>query len=54
MRTPIRTEDYHTGGEPFRVVADPPVPIPGDSVADRRARAIAGTAVDQLRQVLCF
>src|SRR5207248_2353982 len=29
-------------------------PIPGDCVADRRARAIADPAVDGLRQLLCF
>ena len=50
----VNTVDYHTGGEPFRIVADSPVPIPGDCVADRRARAIADPAVDGLRQLLCF
>src|SRR5260370_23753049 len=35
---PLRALDYHTGGEPFRIVADPPVPIPGRTVAERRAR----------------
>ena len=25
----IETTDYHTGGEPFRIVVDPPVPLPG-------------------------
>jgi proline racemase len=50
----VDTVDYHTGGEPFRIVAESPVPIPGDCVADRRARAIADPAVDGLRQVLCF
>jgi proline racemase len=50
----IRTVDYHTGGEPFRIVAEPPVPIPGTSVADRRARAVNDPAVDGLRRVLCF
>ena len=50
----VRTVDYHTGGEPFRIVPEPPVPIPGDSVADRRARAIVDPAVDGLRQLLCF
>ena len=49
----IRTTDYHTGGEPFRIVADPPVPIPGRSVADRRAQAIDDPAVQGLRAVLC-
>ncbi len=37
---PIDTIDYHTAGEPFRIVTDPPVDLPGDSVADRRIRAI--------------
>ena len=47
------TTDYHTGGEPFRIVADPPVPIPGTSVADRRARAIEDPDVQGLRALLC-
>ncbi|MGC5014133.1 proline racemase family protein [Streptosporangium sp. DT93] len=50
----VRTVDYHTGGEPFRIVADPPVAIVGESVADRRVFAIADPAVDGLRRMLCF
>ena len=42
-----------TPGEPFRIVADPPVPIPGETVAERRARAIGDPAVQGLRAVLC-
>jgi proline racemase len=49
----IATTDYHTAGEPFRIVADPPVPVPGTSVADRRARAIDDPDVQWLRSVLC-
>jgi proline racemase/trans-L-3-hydroxyproline dehydratase len=49
----ITTTDYHTGGEPFRIVVDPPVPIPGATVAERRARAIEDPAVQGLRRVLC-
>jgi proline racemase len=49
----IAATDYHTGGEPFRIVADPPVPIPGRTVAERRARAIDDAAVQGLRAVLC-
>src|SRR6476469_157081 len=49
----IATTDYYTGGEPFRIVADPPVPIPGGTVAERRARAIEDPAVQGLRAVLC-
>ncbi|MGI3782089.1 MAG: proline racemase family protein, partial [Janthinobacterium lividum] len=50
----VRTTDYHTGGEPFRIVVEPPVEIPGTDVADRRARAIQDPAVDGLRRFLCF
>ncbi len=50
----VRTTDYHTGGEPFRIVVDPPVAIPGTDVADRRARAITDAGVDGLRRLLCF
>ena len=31
----IATVDYHTGGEPFRILVDPPVPFPGSTVAER-------------------
>ncbi|WP_448638240.1 proline racemase family protein [Geodermatophilus sp. URMC 63] len=51
--SPIATVDYHTGGEPFRIVADPPVPIPGATVAERRVRAIEDPDVQALRAVLC-
>ena len=36
----VSTVDYHTGGEPFRIVAAPPVVLPGATVAERRVRAI--------------
>ena len=49
----ITTTDYHTGGEPFRIVAEPPVPLPGATVAERRVRAIADPDVQALRAVLC-
>jgi proline racemase len=49
----IAATDCHTGGEPFRIVADPPVPILGAAVAERRARAIGDPDVQLLRQVLC-
>ena len=49
----ITTTDYHTGGEPFRIVADPPVTIRGDTVAERRAHAIEDPDVQALRAVLC-
>ena len=49
----IATTDYHTGGEPFRIVPEPPVPIPGSTVAERRVRAIEDPDVQALRAVLC-
>lgn len=49
----IATTDYHTGGEPFRIVPDPPVPIPGATVAERRVRAMDDPDVQKVRAVLC-
>jgi proline racemase len=49
----IETVDYHTAGEPFRIVAEPPAAIPGATVAERRARAIEDADVQALRAVLC-
>ncbi|MFJ9442964.1 proline racemase family protein [Kitasatospora sp. NPDC101235] len=57
----VRTVDYHTAGEPFRIVLDGVPAIPGDSVAERRAIVIGagGTAtaprpseLDTVRQLL--
>jgi proline racemase len=50
----IRTIDYHTAGEPFRIVANPPVEIVGDTVANRRVYAMANSEVDGLRKLLCY
>src|SRR4051794_2237703 len=55
MRLPrIATTDYHTAGEPFRIVAEPPVALPGATVAERRALALTDPGAQHLRQVLCF
>jgi proline racemase len=51
--TTIATTDYHTGGEPFRIVVDPPVPLPGRTVAERRAHAIDDPEVQDVRALLC-
>lgn len=40
----IETVDYHTAGEPFRIVPAPPFTIPGATVLERRERAPAGEA----------
>ncbi len=53
LPTTIATTDYHTGGEPFRIVVDPPVPFAGATVAERRARAIVDPDAQRLRAVLC-
>ncbi|MDR1710974.1 MAG: proline racemase family protein [Propionibacteriaceae bacterium] len=51
--TSVETVDYHTGGEPFRIIENPP-PILGDTVAERRVFAIGDPQVDGLRRLLCF
>lgn len=59
--TVVRTTDYHTAGEPFRIVVDGLPPVPGDTVAERCAAAVgpggSGTAprpgpLDRIRQLL--
>ncbi|MFE7106837.1 proline racemase family protein [Streptomyces sp. NPDC057575] len=50
----VLTTDYHTGGEPFRIVPEPPVAIEGATVAERRMFAIGNADVDNLRKLLCF
>lgn len=52
--TEIRTIDYHTAGEPFRIVAHPPVEIVGDTVANRRVYAMNSPEVDGIRKLLCY
>ncbi|MFE0460113.1 proline racemase family protein [Kitasatospora sp. NPDC058965] len=57
----VSTVDYHTAGEPFRIVLDGLPAVPGDTVAERRAIALGagGTAtsprpsrLDTVRQLL--
>lgn len=49
---PLTVEDYHTGGEPFRIVAGG-VDLPGDTVAQRRVHAIDSAATQLVRALLC-
>lgn len=49
----IAATDYHTAGEPFRIVAEGAVEIPGASVLERRERAGASEAVERVRRLLC-
>ncbi len=48
----IRTVDYHTGGEPFRIVTDVP-PLTATTVAARRMQALVDPDVDGRRRLLC-
>jgi proline racemase len=50
----FQTIDYHTAGEPFRIVVAPPIALPGDTVADRRARALRSPDAQGVRELLCF
>ena len=49
----IATTDYHTAGEPFRIVAEGAVDVPGATVAERRERAAATEEIDRIRRLLC-
>jgi proline racemase len=53
----VETEDWHTAGEPFRIVSKLPADCEtkGSTVAERRANimATAGHPLDTLRKVLC-
>jgi proline racemase len=49
----IRTTDYHTAGEPFRIVEEGAVAIAGVTVGERRERAAASEEVDRVRRLLC-
>ncbi|MDC5698101.1 proline racemase family protein [Intrasporangium calvum] len=47
------TVDYHTGGEPFRIVAQGTVELVGDTVAEQRVHAIGDPGVQHVRALLC-
>jgi proline racemase len=49
----VATTDYHTAGEPFRIVEQGAVEIPGASVRDRREYASRSDEVDRVRRLLC-
>src|SRR4051812_30140209 len=48
-----RTVDYHTAGEPFRIVLEGVPPIAGDDVRAKRETACASEEVDAVRRLLC-
>lgn len=49
----IRTVDYHTAGEPFRIAVGGVPDIPGATVAERRANAAGSAQLDAVRRLLC-
>jgi proline racemase len=52
-RLDVRTTDYHTAGEPFRIVTSGAPEIPGASVLERREHAAASDQIDAVRRLLC-
>jgi proline racemase len=49
----LRTVDYHTAGEPFRIVVSDVGEIAGANVRERRAIAAATERIDRMRRLLC-
>jgi proline racemase len=49
----VETTDYHTAGEPFRIVGDGVLDVPGATVRDRRDYAAQSDEVDRVRRMLC-
>jgi proline racemase len=54
ITSPIRATDYHTAGEPFRIVTDGLPALGGSTVAERRIHAAASPEFDAVRQLLCY
>jgi proline racemase len=48
-----RTVDYHTAGEPFRIVLEGVPPIAGGTVRDKRETAARSEEIDAVRRLLC-
>jgi proline racemase len=49
----VVTTDYHTAGEPFRIVTGGAPEIPGATVRERREHARGSDEVDEVRRLLC-
>jgi len=49
----IAATDFHTAGEPFRIVEEGAVEVPGATVAERREHAARSEEVDRVRRLLC-
>ncbi len=50
---PVRTRDFHTAGEPFRIVIDGLPEVAGSTVAERRVLASESTELEGIRRLLC-
>jgi proline racemase len=48
----VETVDYHTGGEPFRIVTGGVAPLPGRTIMEKRRYALAN--LEQVRELLVF
>jgi proline racemase len=48
-----RTVDFHTAGEPFRIVLEGVPPIAGATVREKRETARGSEAIDAVRRLLC-
>ncbi len=46
--------DYHTAGEPFRIITDLPVALEGVDVPAKRVFAMNDPRVERIRKILCF
>jgi proline racemase len=49
----IGTTDYHTAGEPFRIVVEGVPGIPGATVRERRENAAGSEEAERVRTLLC-
>ncbi len=49
----IEATDYHTAGEPFRIVREAALDIPGATVRERREQAARSERVERVRRMLC-
>jgi proline racemase len=49
----IEATDYHTAGEPFRIVDEGTLEIPGETVRERREYAAQSEQIDRVRRLLC-
>jgi proline racemase len=49
----VSATDYHTAGEPFRIVTAGAPDIPGASVRERREHAVRTDEIDRVRRLLC-